>query len=460
MKWVRNKLDQVRKPFEPGEKYEKFAPAINAFDTFLFTPNHTTQKGAHIRDVVDLKRTMITVVLALIPALIFGMWNSGAQYLYQERGLASVFDVPFMDAFIEGAILVLPLIIVSYVVGLTIEFIFAIYRGHEVNEGYLVTGLLIPMIFPVDIPLWMLALSVAFAVLIGKEAFGGTGMNILNPALTARAFAFFAYPLYMSGNAIWVHEGSTDAVSGETILGALASGTYDGSVDGAAASSVAFSGPAPSEASVLANIDFYDMFMGFIPGSVAETSALMVIIGAIILIATKVGSWRIIVGGVLGGLAMGAIFNLFGTMGSNFIEGLVASGQITMEQVYNDAGAVAALGLSGWDATLIELGTNQLFNFPFWQHMVVGSILFGVVFMATDPVSAAQTTKGKWIYGILIGFFGILIRIFNPAYPEGIMLAILLLNVFAPTIDHYVVQGNVNKRKKRLNAAKAQLQTA
>ncbi|AZQ42783.1 NADH:ubiquinone reductase (Na(+)-transporting) subunit B [Nonlabens ponticola] len=459
MNWVRAKLDQARKPFEPGEKYEKFAPAINAFDTFLFTPNHTTKKGAHIRDVVDLKRTMITVVLALIPALLFGMWNTGAQYLYQERGLASVMDVPFWDAFIEGAILVMPLIIVSYVVGLTIEFIFAIYRGHEVNEGYLVTGLLIPMIFPVDIPLWMLALSVAFAVLIGKEAFGGTGMNILNPALTARAFAFFAYPLYMSGNAIWVHEGSTDAISGETILGSLASGQYDGSVMGSAANSVAFAAPV-EEASVLSNISFDDMFYGTIPGSVAETSALLVILGAIILIATKVGSWRIILGGIIGGLAMGAIFNFFGNLGNDFITNLVESGAITLDQVYNDAGAVAGLGLSGWDATLMELGTNQLINFPFWQHMVVGSILFGVVFMATDPVSAAQTFKGKWIYGILIGFFGIMIRIFNPAYPEGIMLAILLMNVFAPTIDHYVVQANVGKRKKRLKKAQAQLQTA
>ncbi|BAO55328.1 NADH:ubiquinone reductase (Na(+)-transporting) subunit B [Nonlabens marinus] len=461
MKWVRNKLDQVRKPFEPGEKYEKFAPAINAFDTFLFTPNHTTKKGAHIRDVVDLKRTMITVVLALVPALLFGMWNTGAQYLYQERGLASVLDVPFWDAFIEGAILVLPLIIVSYVVGLTIEFIFAIYRGHEVNEGYLVTGLLIPMIFPVDIPLWMLALSVAFAVLIGKEAFGGTGMNILNPALTARAFAFFAYPLYMSGNEVWVANGNTDAVSGETILGTLASGSYDGEISGAASNAVAFSNTsAASEPTVLAGVDFYDMFMGFIPGSVAETSALMIIIGAIILIATKVGSWRIILGGLIGGVAMGLIFNFFGGLGEDFVNQLVAGGQITMDEVLNDAGAVAALDLGGWDATLLEMGTNQLFNFPFYQHLVVGSILFGIVFMATDPVSAAQTLKGKWIYGILIGFFGLLIRIFNPAYPEGIMLAILLLNVFAPTIDHYVIQGNINKRKKRLKKAKVQLQAA
>ncbi|AGC76995.1 Na+-transporting NADH:ubiquinone oxidoreductase subunit B [Nonlabens dokdonensis] len=461
MKWVRNKLDQARKPFEPGQKFEKFAPAINAFDTFLFTPNHTTKKGAHIRDVVDLKRTMITVVLALIPALLFGMWNTGAQYLYQDMGLANVTDVPFWDAFIEGAILVTPLIIVSYVVGLTIEFIFAIYRGHEVNEGYLVTGLLIPMIFPVDIPLWMLAISVAFAVLIGKEAFGGTGMNILNPALTARAFAFFAYPLYMSGNAIWVHQGSTDTVSGETILGALASGSYDGQVTGYAQNAVAFSGTTGAgQPSALAEASVFDAFMGFIPGSVAETSALMILLGALILIATKVGSWRIIVGGIVGGMIMGGIFNLFGTMGSNYINELVSSGTITMDQIQNDASAVAALGLQGWDATLLELGTNQLINFPFWQHLVVGSILFGIVFMATDPVSAAQTMKGKWIYGILAGFFGIMIRVFNPAYPEGIMLAILLMNVFAPTIDHYVIQANVNKRKKRLSKAKAQLQTA
>jgi Na+-transporting NADH:ubiquinone oxidoreductase subunit B len=461
MKWLRSKLDEARKPFEPGAKFEKYAPAINAFDTFLFTPNHVTKKGAHIRDVVDLKRTMITVVLALIPALIFGMWNTGAQYLYQERGLASIMDVPFMDAFIEGAILVTPLILVSYIVGLTIEFIFAIYRGHEVNEGYLVTGLLIPMIFPVDIPLWMLAISVAFAVLIGKEAFGGTGMNILNPALTARAFAFFAYPLYMSGNAIWVHEGSTDAVSGETILGSLAGGNYDGQVSGSAADAAAFATNTASEgATTLNGLGFFDMFMGFIPGSVSETSAAAIAIGALVLIFSKVGSWRIIVGGLVGGAVMGGIFNYFGGLGSDYIMTLVESGTITMDQIQNDAAAVASLELSGWNATLLELGSNQLFNFPFFQHLVVGGFAFGIVFMATDPVSAAQTTKGKWIYGLLAGFFGIMIRVFNPAYPEGIMLAILLMNVFAPTIDHYVIQSNVNKRKKRAKKAQAQLQTA
>lgn len=391
MKWVRNKLDQARKPFEPGQKFEKFAPAINAFDTFLYTPNHTTKKGAHIRDVVDLKRTMITVVFALVPALLFGMWNTGAQYLYQDLNLANVTDVPFWDAFIEGAILVTPLIIVSYVVGLTIEFIFAIYRGHEVNEGYLVTGLLIPMIFPVDIPLWMLAISVAFAVLIGKEAFGGTGMNILNPALTARAFAFFAYPLYMSGNAVWVHNGAMDGMSGETILGTLAQGK-----------SVAYS--------------FMDAATGFIPGSVSETSTIAVLLGAAILILTKVGSWRIILSGFAGAAVMGLIFNAF--------------------------------------------GLNSLMQFDWYMHLVVGGLAFGLVFMATDPVSASQTMKGKWIYGFLCGFFGVMIRVFNPAYPEGIMLAILLMNVFAPTIDHYVIQGNVSKRKKRLAKAKVQLQTA
>jgi Na+-transporting NADH:ubiquinone oxidoreductase subunit B len=369
--------------------------------------------------------------------------------------------VPFWDAFIEGAILVMPLVLVSYIVGLTIEFIFAIYRGHEVNEGYLVTGLLIPMIFPVDIPLWMLALSVAFAVLIGKEAFGGTGMNILNPALTARAFAFFAYPLYMSGNAIWVHEGSTDAVSGETVLGALASGKYDGQISGGASDAVAFTTNAASEgATTLNGLGFFDMFLGLIPGSVSETSAAAIAVGALILILTKVGSWRIIVGGLLGGAAMGAIFNFFGGMGSDFVMGLVENGQITMEQVQNDAAAVAALELSGWDATLMELGKSQLFSFPFWQHLVVGGFAFGIVFMATDPVSAAQTLKGKWIYGILAGFFGIMIRVFNPAYPEGIMLAILLMNVFAPTIDHYVIQANVSKRQKRTKKAQVKLQTA
>ena len=342
-------------------------------------PDHTTKKGAHIRDAVDLKRTMITVVLALIPALIFGMWNAGYQHFVQLGESPA-----FFEALLHGAYKIVPMIIVSYGVGLGLEFAFAIMRGHEVNEGYLVTGLLIPMIMPVDIPLWMVALSVIFAVLIGKEAFGGTGMNILNPALTARAFAFFAYPTYMSGNKIWVSEASNvDSISGETILGTLA-------------------------ANKEVEYSVAEMFTGIIPGSISETSTLCILAGALLLILTKVGSWRIILSGFIGAAVMGLIFN--------------------------------ALNIEG----------NGLTNFPWYQHLVVGGLAFGIVFMATDPVSAAQTMKGKWIYGFLIGLFGVMIRVFNPAYPEGIMLAILLMNVFAPTIDYYVIQGNIKNRQKRL----------
>jgi len=321
---------------------------------------------------------MITVVLALLPALVFGIWNAGYQSMSQVQDV-----VPFMDAFMHGLWKVLPMIVVSYAVGLGIEFYFAIVRGHEVNEGYLVTGLLIPMIMPVDLPLWMLALSVIFAVIIGKEAFGGTGMNILNPALTARAFAFFAYPTYMSGDKVWVSDATTtDAISGETILGKLAAGKE-----------------------VYSDYSVMDMFIGTIPGSISETSVLWILVGAAILVITGVGSWRIIVSGFLGAAFTAFLFELW--------------------------------------------GANPLMNFGM-LHLLVGGLAFGIVFMATDPVSAAQTNKGKWIYGFLIGFFSILIRVFNPAYPEGVMLAILLMNVFAPTIDHYVVESNIKKRKNRL----------
>ena len=387
MNFLRKSLDNLKKPFAKGQKLEKFAPALNAFDTFLFVPNHTTKKGAHIRDAVDLKRTMVTVIIALLPALIYGIYNTGYQYYIQTAE-----SFTFLDAFIHGSWKIVPMIIVSYVVGLSIEFGFAVYRGHEVNEGYLVTGLLIPMIMPVDIPLWMVGISTAFAVLVAKEAFGGTGMNILNPALTARAFAFFAYPTYMSGNKVWVSEATTiDAISGETILGALAAGEK-------------------------VNYSIMEMFQGSIPGSIAETSTLWVAVGALILILTGVGSWRIITGGIIGAAVIGLLFNLW--------------------------------------------GANELMSFSWMNHLVVGGFAFGIVFMATDPVSAAQTTKGKWIYGILVGIFCIMIRVFNPAYPEGVMLAILLMNVFAPTIDHYVVNGNINKRKKRWATAKQELKTA
>ena len=383
MNFIRKNLDKIKKPFEKGGRLEKFYPAFDAFETFLFVPNHTTKSGAHIRDAVDLKRTMVTVIIALIPALIYGIYNTGYQYFIQS-GL----DFTFLDAFLHGSYKILPMIAVSYAVGLAIEFGFAVYRGHQVNEGYLVTGLLIPMIMPVDMPLWMLAISVIFAVLIGKEAFGGTGMNILNPALTARAFAFFAYPTYMSGDKVWVSEASNiDGISGETILGALAGGQ---------------------------NIDYssVQMFWGSIPGSIAETSTLFVLIGAVMLLYTGVASWRIMLGSLIGASLVGFLFNLW--------------------------------------------GANELMSFEWYNHLIVGGFAFGIVFMATDPVSAAQTQRGKWIYGLLIGALCILIRVFNPAYPEGVMLAILLMNVFAPTIDHYVIQSNINKRRKRWEKIKIQ----
>jgi len=383
MKFAENFFNKYKPLFSKGGKYEKYRPAFMAMYTFTFTPDETTEKGAHIRDSIDLKRVMFTVVLALIPATLFGMWNVGHQF-YAQTGA----EVSNFDQFMFGFWKVLPMIIVSYVVGLGIEFYFAIKRGHEVNEGYLVSGLLIPLIMPVTIPLWILAVSVAFSVIIGKEVFGGTGMNIVNPALLARAFAFFAYPTFMSGNKVWINipedwAGNLekmDAYSGETILGALGQGQKVAAT-------------------------WYDMFIGTIPGSIGETSVVMILIGAALLLLTKVASWRIMVSGFAGAAVMGFIFNLW--------------------------------------------GSNPLMETPWWQHLMLGGLAFGVVFMATDPVTAAQTRKGKYIYGFLIGMLAIMIRVFNPAYPEGVMLAILLMNVIAPTIDFYVVQGNIKKRKKR-----------
>ncbi len=391
------------------EKYSgtNMAPAFNALHTFLYTPNETTHSGGHVRAADDLKRTMNTVILALVPCLIFGMFNAGYQYNVQIGVVEAVNNAFFSGSFwnwdnlVIGLWKILPMIIVSYGVGLGIEFLFAVIKKHEVEEGYLVTGLLVPLIMPIDLPLWMLAVAVAFGVVIGKEVFGGTGMNILNPALTIRAFLFFAYPTWMSGDKVWVNNavatvGQPDAISGETILGSLAQNN-----------SVAYS--------------TWDMFMGFIPGSIGETSTLFVILGAAFLIFTKIGSWRIMLSAVLGALSIGLIFN----------------------------GVVEA----GWIGETSKF--YGLMSTKFWMHLIIGSFAFGAVFMATDPVSAAQTNKGKWIYGFLIGFIGILIRVFNPAYPEGIMLSILLLNVFAPTIDHYVIEGNIKMRAKRLKVKTA-----
>ena len=380
MDFIRKQLDKIKPHFDEGGKYEKYGPAYYGIETFLFVPNHTTKKGAHIRDGIDLKRVMMVVVIALLPALFFGMWNVG----YQNMGDGH----SFWEYFSFGAIRMLPMIIISYGVGLGIEFAYAIFRGHSVNEGYLVTGLLIPMIMPIDLPLWMLTISVIFAVIIGKEAFGGTGMNILNPALIARAFALFSYAPFMSGNTVWVADSVADGVSGETLLGELAG-------------------------NIVPDTSVFDMFMGYMPGSVGETSVLMILIGAAILLFTGMASWRIMIASVIGASLTGLLFNAIGS------------------------------------------DTNALFNFPWWQHMLVGGFAFGIVFMATDPVTAAQTTKGKWIYGFLVGVFAILIRVVNPTLPEGVMMAILLMNVFAPTIDHYVINGNVKRRKKRLQKVKA-----
>tara|TARA_B100001939_G_scaffold324121_1_gene315827 strand:+ start:1326 stop:2537 length:1212 start_codon:yes stop_codon:yes gene_type:complete len=396
---IKLKLHEIKESF----KGKKMAPAFNAFHTFLFTPNDVTSSGTHVKVADDLKRTMNTVIMSLIPCLIFGIFNAGYQHniaIDAANGVfydASLFEnFLTFDNFVIGSMKVLPLVIVSYVVGLIVEFIFAVIKGHEVEEGYLVTGMLVPLIVPVDLPLWMLAVSVVFGVVIGKEVFGGTGMNILNPALTIRAFLFFAYPTWMSGDKVWVHEaversGTPDAISGETILGSYAQNQ-----------DIVYS--------------LSDMFYGYIPGSIGETSKLLIIFGALFLIFSKIGSWRIIVSTIIGALVMGLIFN-----------GVIEAG------IINDTSKFYGL-----------------MSVPFWEHLLIGSILFGAVFMATDPVTAAQTNKGKWIYGFLIGFISIMIRVFNPAYPEGVFLAILLMNVFAPTIDHFVIRSNIKMRLNRL----------
>lgn len=385
LKPLRKLLDQLKPNFEKGGKLEKFYPAFDAFETFLFVPNRTTKsKGTHVRDAIDLKRTMILVVISLIPCLLFGMWNVGHQH---SRALGIV-DASFLDNFIFGAIKVMPLVIVSYAAGLTTEFIFAIIRKHTINEGFLVSGMLIPLTMPVEVPLWMLAVATIFAVIIGKEVFGGTGMNILNPALTARAFLFFAYPSKMSGNEVWINTSTekgqavVDAYSGATPLGEAAAGHAD---------------KIPS---------IMESFIGTIPGSVGETSTIACLIGAALLLYTGIGSWRIMSSVFVGGFIMALLFNFF--------------------------------------------GLNTLMQITPLHHLTLGGFAFGAIFMATDPVSATQTNTGKYIYGFLIGMLAILFRVFNPAYPEGMMLAVLFMNVMAPLIDHYVVAANIKRRLKRV----------
>jgi Na+-transporting NADH:ubiquinone oxidoreductase subunit B len=382
---LRKKIDKLKPHFVKGGRFEKLQSVFEGFESFMFVPNKVTFKGSHVRDSLDLKRTMIVVIIALIPALLFGAYNTGLQH-FRSLGL----ETDVMQNFWFGFLKILPLIVVSYVVGLGIEFIAAQIRGHEINEGFLVTGMLIPLIVPVDIPLWMLALATAFAVIIGKEVFGGTGMNILNPALTARAFLFFSYPGWMTGDKVWI-EGM---IRGQNII------------DG-------FSGATPMALSAAYETDklpsFMEMFIGTIPGSIGETSTIAILIGAIVLIVTGIGSWKIMLSVLAGALGMGLLLH--------------------------------------------AIAVNPYMELPVYYHFVMGGFAFGTVFMATDPVTASQTETGKWIYGLLIGIFSIMFRVLNPAYPEGVMLAILLMNVFAPLIDYFVIQSNIKRRLRRAGVA-------
>lgn len=388
MKFLQKQLDKIRPNFQKGGKFYWLHSTFDATETFLFVPGETTHNGAHIRDGVDLKRTMFTVVIAMLPVLLFGLWNTGYQHFV---ALGKADTASLMDCFGFGLIQVLPIVIVSYAVGLGIEFFFCQIKGHKVNEGFLVTGMLIPLCLPPTIPLWMVAVGTAFAVIIGKEVFGGTGMNLLNPALTARVFLFFAYPAYMAGEYradqeyIWFTANRAevaDGFSGATILARAAEGKAYG-------------------------YSAWEAFIGAIPGSVGETSTLACLIGAAILIITGVGSWRIMLSTFAGGAAMGLLLNALAPSPTHFMA------------------------------------------MPFYYHLVIGGFAFGAIYMATDPVSAAQTDRGKLIYGFLIGIFCVLIRVFNPAYPEGMMLAILLMNIFAPLIDYFVVNANKKRRLAR-----------
>lgn len=392
MKALRKSIDKIKPHFEKGGKLEKLHSLFDAIEVLVFVPDRVTHTGSHIRDGIDMKRTMITVWIALMPAVLFGMYNIGLQYslsssaevAWMSNTLAADFTV--WQMFLYGLVKFLPLFLVSFIVGLGVEVIFAQIRHHEVQEGYFVSGLLIPLIVPVDVPLWQLALAVIFAVIIGKEVFGGTGMNILNPALVARAFLFFSYPKWMSGDSVWV----AGLTKGENI------------VDG-------FSGATPLALAAAHDIDHMpsvmEMMIGTIPGSIGETSFIAIMIGALVLVVTGIGSWKIILSVFAGGYGMGLLLNLF--------------------------------------------GVNPYMEMPAYYHLIMGGFAFGAVFMATDPVTGSQTEKGKWIYGLLIGILAVLIRVLNPAFPEGMMLAILFMNVFAPLIDHYILEANISRRLKR-----------
>jgi Na+-transporting NADH:ubiquinone oxidoreductase subunit B len=401
VKFLRNIFDNAHAALNKSEKTKKYFPLVDAFDTLMFTPNHTTKGGAHVRDAIDLKRTMMMVIMALVPALLMGMYNVGYQH-YLAQGVA---EPVFMDAFLHGLLRVLPLIVVSYGVGLGIEFIFCIKNGHAIQEGFLVSGMLIPLIMPIDTPLWMVGVGTAFGVVIGKEVFGGTGMNIMNVALTARAFLFFAYPTKMSGNEVWISgfkgmktDGTlVDGVTGATPLGELAAIGKEGATF------------TSLDQFTAAGHEMGDLLLGLYPGSVGETSAIAILIGAALLLKTGIASWKVMLSFFVGGYLMALTFNM--------------------------------------------IGGSDYFELPAIKQVLLGGFMFGMVFMITDPVTAAQTSTGKYIYGFLGGFLAILIRVVNPAYPEGVMLAILIANVFAPLIDHMVVSANIKRRLKRVKTA-------
>ncbi|NLR90704.1 MULTISPECIES: NADH:ubiquinone reductase (Na(+)-transporting) subunit B [Flammeovirga] len=402
MKFLHDLLEKQKPLFEKGGKLEKLYYVFEAGETFMFTPPDVTKsKGVQVRDAVDLKRVMFTVVIALLPAIIFGIWNVGYQHSIatQDPETAS-----FVSQFLFGLKLALPLIIVSYAAGGAVESAFAVFRNHPITEGFLVTGILIPLVVPASLPLWQVGLASAFAVLIAKEVFGGVGMNILNVALTARAFLYFAYPAQISGDKVWIELGeglsTVDGYTGATFLGLAVEAQNTGTAVADFVANNAHWVQSPAELAMTS-------FIGLIPGSIGETSALMCLIGALVLIWTRVADYRIIVSGILGALAMGVLLNVLAPEGATYLQ------------------------------------------MPAYYHLIVGGFAFGIVFMATDPVSASQTNTGKWIYGAFIGVMTVIIRVLNPAYPEGIMLAILLMNVLAPLIDHYVVNANKKRRLKR-----------
>ena len=399
MKALRNYLDKIKPNFEEGGKLAMFRSVFDGFETFLFVPNETSKTGVHIHDCIDSKRAMTVVIIALLPALLFGMYNVGYQH-----NLAVGADPGFLMTFIFGFLAVLPKIIVSYVVGLGIEFAVAQVKKEEIQEGFLVSGILIPMIVPVDTPLWMIAVATAFAVVFAKEVFGGTGYNVFNVALVTRAFLFFAYPAAMSGDQVFVRTADTFGIGGGQVVDGFTGATMLGQAATAA--------PGASE---LINVNgtpatMWDMVVGLIPGSIGETSVIAIALGAIILLWTGVASWKTMFSVFAGGIVMGLIFNVFGST------------------------------------------DNMMAQLPWYEHIVLGGFCFGAVFMATDPVTSARTEKGKFIYGFLIGVMAIVIRVLNPGYPEGMMLAILLMNIFAPLIDYCIVQKNITARENRLKS--------